>query len=403
MPLYKYKYIINNEEKEETKEFEDKKSLYDFLHKEGGVLLSSEEVLAKKTFSLNLSLGKIKAQEKISFAKNLAIMIDAGLSVSRALTIMTKQAKNKALKTVLEDINASINRGESLSDALAEHKDVFSDLFVSMVRSGEESGTQAEALKNVAGQLEKAHNLNKKILGAMIYPAIIVSLMVVIGFLMMVYMVPMLTETFVGLNVPLPLPTRVIIAVSDFLKTNIIFVLIFVSVLIGLVVSFLKSKRGKDFIDVMVLKIPVISQMTKEVNSARTARTLSSLILSGVDIVNALKVTENVVQNHFYKKILALASQNVEKGESISSFFENSNGLYPIFMSEMISVGEETGKIADMFENVANFYEAEVEEKTKNLSTIIEPFLMILIGIAVGIFAIAMLAPTYSLVDVIGV
>lgn len=403
MSLYKYKYIINNEEKEETKEFEDKKSLYDFLHKEGGVLLSSEEVVAKKTFSFNIGMGKIKAQEKISFAKNLAVMIDAGLSVSRALTIMTKQTKNKALKNVLENINASINRGESLSEALGEHTDVFSDLFVSMVRSGEESGTQAEALKNVAGQLEKAHNLNKKILGAMIYPAIIVSLMVVIGFLMMVYMVPMLTETFVGLNVPLPLPTRVIIAVSDFLKSNIILVLIFVSVLIGLVVSFLKSKRGKDFIDVMVLKIPVISQMTKEVNSARTARTLSSLILSGVDIVNALKVTENVVQNHFYKKILALASQNVEKGESISSFFENSNGLYPIFMSEMISVGEETGKIADMFENVANFYEAEVEEKTKNLSTIIEPFLMILIGIAVGIFAIAMLAPTYSLVDVIGV
>lgn len=403
MSLYKYKYIINNEEKEETKEFEDKKSLYDFLHKEGGVLLSSEEVVAKKTFSFNIGMGKIKAQEKISFAKNLAVMIDAGLSVSRALTIMTKQTKNKALKNVLENINASINRGESLSEALGEHTDVFSDLFVSMVRSGEESGTQAEALKNVAGQLEKAHNLNKKILGAMIYPAIIVSLMVVIGFLMMVYMVPMLTETFVGLNVPLPLPTRVIIAVSDFLKSNIILVLIFVSVLIGLVVSFLKSKRGKDFIDVMVLKIPVISQMTKEVNSARTARTLSSLILSGVDIVNALKVTENVVQNHFYKKILAEASQNVEKGESISSFFENSNGLYPIFMSEMISVGEETGKIADMFENVANFYEAEVEEKTKNLSTIIEPFLMILIGIAVGIFAIAMLAPTYSLVDVIGV
>jgi type IV pilus assembly protein PilC len=401
--LYKYKYIINNEEKEETKEFEDKKSLYDFLHKEGGVLLSSEEVVAKKTFSFNIGMGKIKAQEKISFAKNLAIMIDAGLAVSRALTIMTKQTKNKALKTVLEDINASINRGESLSEALGEHTDIFSDLFVSMVRSGEESGTQAEALKNVAGQLEKANNLNKKILGAMIYPAIIVSLMVGIGFLMMVYMVPMLTETFVGLNVPLPLPTRVIIAVSDFLKNNLILVLVFASVMIGLVVSFFKSKRGKDFVDVVVLKIPVISQMTREVNSARTARTLSSLILSGVDIVNALKVTENVVQNHLYKKILADASKNVEKGEPVSSFFENSNGLYPIFMSEMISVGEETGKIADMFENVANFYEAEVEEKTKNLSTIIEPFLMILIGIAVGIFAIAMLAPTYSLVDVIGV
>lgn len=401
MSLYKYKYIKNGEEKEETKEFDGKRSLYNFLHKEEAVLVSCEEVVPKSKFSFNFRLGKIKAQEKISFAKNLAVMIDAGLSVSRALTIMSKQSKNKTLQNLLNDLNASINKGESLSDALDKHRDIFSDLFVAMVKSGEESGTQAEALRTVANQLEKAHNLNKKILGALIYPSIIVSLMIVIAFLMMVYMVPMLTETFVGLNISLPLPTRIIIAISNFLKTNIILVLAGAFVFVGSGVYFFKSKTGKNFLDVVILKMPMISQMAKEVNSARTARTLSSLIKSGVDIVSALKVTENVVQNHFYKKVLANASENVEKGETISSFFDKSNGLYPMFMSEMVSVGEETGKVADMFENVAVFYENEVEEKTKNISTIIEPFLMILIGLAVGVFAISMLLPTYSLVDAI--
>lgn len=402
MPLYKYKYIKNGEEKEETKNFKDKFELYNFLHKDGASIVASEEIKEKRNFSISFLPKKIKPQDKISFAKNLAIMIESGLSVSRAVSIMGKQTKNKTLKKVLDEINLSINKGDSLSDALALRNDIFPDLFIAMTKAGEESGTLSESLKTTASQMEKAHNLNKKILGAMIYPAIIISLMLVVGFLMMVYMVPMLTETFVGLNVPLPLPTRVIIAVSNFLKDNMILVLSFVLILVGIFTSFMKSKRGKNLFDIFILKMPIISPMVKEVNSARTARTLSSLISSGVDIVNAMKVTENVLQNHLYKEVIAKAGINIQKGEPISEILGNSNGLYPIYVSEMISVGEETGKISEMFGNIANYYEAEVEEKTKNLSTIIEPFLMILIGITVGLFAIAMLAPTYSLVDVIG-
>jgi len=329
-------------------------------------------------------------------------MVDAGLSVSRAISILQKQSKNKTLIGILEDINNSINGGETLSKSLEAHSEVFSSLFVSMVKAGEESGKLAYSLRVIASQLEKAQSLSKKIKGAMIYPSVIVSVMVVIGIVLMVYMVPTLTETFRGLNITLPLPTRIIIAISDFLRANILITLGALGALIFGFVTVLKTKRGKDALDYATLHMPMIKTMAKEVNAARTARTLSSLISSGVDIVGALGITRDVLQNHYFKNLLDDAAKKVEVGELLSASLSNSNGnLYPVFVAEMLAVGEETGKITDMLDNVATYYEAEVDQKTKDLSTIIEPFLMVLIGAAVGVFAIAMMLPTYSLVDAI--
>lgn len=236
----------------------------------------------------------------------------------------------------------------------------------------------------------------------MIYPAVIISVMLIIGVILMVYMVPMLTETFKGLNIALPLPTRIIIAISDFLKANIIVVLGAVIVLILGFMKTLKTKKGKNTLDFATLHIPIIKNMSKEVNAARTARTLSSLISSGVSIVAAINITSDVLQNHYFKNLLDTAAKKVEMGESLSvSLSDSKENLYPIFVSEMLSVGEETGKMTEMLDNIATYYENEVDQKTKNMSTIIEPFLMIFIGIVVGIFAVAMMLPTYSLVDAI--
>jgi type IV pilus assembly protein PilC len=271
-----------------------------------------------------------------------------------------------------------------------------------MVKAGEESGKLSGSLRLIADQLEKSASLTKKIKGAMIYPAVIVSLMVIIGILLMVYMVPTLTSTFKGLNIELPLPTRVIIAISDFLRSNILWVLV---ALVGGGVgtmSWLKTKKGRHFSDFVTLHMPMIKTMAKELSAARTSRTLSSLISSGVDIVSAISITSNVLQNHYFQELLDKAAKNIQTGELLSGCLSNANGnLYPVFVSEMLAVGEETGKMTEMLENIADYYEKEVDQKTKDLSTIIEPFLMILIGIAVGAFAIAMMLPTYSLVDAI--
>jgi type IV pilus assembly protein PilC len=343
----------------------------------------------------------VKTEEKIAFAKNLAVMVQAGITISRGLAIMAKQTSNKTFFKVLSSLSESIDKGKSLSEGMLDHKDVFSDLFIMMVKSGEESGKIVESLRTVAGQLERSDQLTKKIRGAMIYPTIIMIVMLILGALLLIYMVPTLTSTFKGLNVQLPLPTRIIVAMSDFLIHNFFVILV---ILVGSVFGAmyaLKTPKGKRFKDFFVLHLPLITPIVKEVNSARTARTLSSLVSSGVDILVALGVTRDVIQNSYYKEVLTKSVEVIQKGGTISSILTENSHLYPVFVGEMAAVGEETGQLSPMLENIAVFYEGEVDQRTKNLSTVIEPILMVIIGLGVGVFAIAMLMPTYSLVDVI--
>lgn len=402
MPTYKYKAKDGDgKEYEGVHEAADKFALYRDIKKEGGQVISVTEGKKRGALSFHLPfLGGVKMHDKIIFARNLASMIEAGLPITRALSIMERQAKGE-LKKVLTKLGEEISRGVTLSDAMKLFPAVFSMLFVSMVKAGEESGNLILALKNISNQMEKTYQLNKKVKGAMMYPAVIFSLMAVIGVLMMVYMVPTLTETFKGLGIKLPLSTRIIIAISDAMKN---YFLLMIGGVVALGVGFyysLRTPKGKRISDFVSLRIPVIGEIVKQVNAARTARTLSALISSGVDIVVAIGVTKEVIQNSYYKTILEESEKAIQKGEQISTIFLEHDELYPLFVGEMLSVGEETGKIGDMLGGVAEFYENEVDQKTKDMSSIIEPVLMIVIGAAVGAFAISMLAPTYSLVDAI--
>ena len=216
---------------------------------------------------------------------------------------------------------------------------------------------------------------------------------------MLIYMVPTLTATFAGVGMKLPITTRLIILMSDFLIGHTLLLISTLVLLLLLSYGFYKSKTGGIFKDRLILHLPVIGSITKEVQSARTARSLASLLAAGVEIVVALDVTMDIVQNHLYKGALLEARGAIEKGTPLSEIFNKYENLYPVFVAEMISVGEETGKISEMLIGVADYYENEVDQSTKDLSTIIEPLLMIFIGVGVGIFAISMLAPTYSLVN----
>ncbi len=402
MLTYKYKAVnASGQPYEGEMEAPDRFAVYRKVKSERGTVLYVNEV--RKTFlflgKLDSFVGRIKAYEKITFARNLGSMIDAGLSVTRALAVMEKQTKNKKLKEVLIGLNESISKGRSLSEGMKVFPKVFSQLFISMVKAGEESGNLAGSLRVVALQMDKSYSLSRKVRGALIYPAVILSVMVVIGVLMMVYMVPTLSSTFKGLGVELPLSTRAIIFISDFLRNHYFFVLFTALVVVGGLTMFLRTKKGKRTYDFTVIRLPVIGSIVKQINAARTARTLASLLSSGVDVVVALSVTKDVIQNSYYKEVLSKAETNIEKGEAMSIVFVEYENLYPIFVGEMMSVGEETGKMSEMLLGVAVFYEDEIDQKTKDMSTIIEPVLMVIIGIAVGIFAIAMLAPTYSLVE----
>jgi type IV pilus assembly protein PilC len=403
VPKFKFKaQKATGEVYEGVKESADKFVLYHELKEDGDSVISVSEIKNSWNFhkiaEINL-FGKVKLHEKITFARNLGAMVDAGLSISRALSVMERQSKNKKLKQVVEGLSADIREGKTLSEAMKKRPEMFSSLFVSMVKAGEESGSLSESLRGVAKQMDRTYFIQKKVRGALMYPGIILCVMLIIGTLMFIFVVPTLTATFEEIGGELPLSTQFIIALSDFLKNHFLIALMLV---IGAIVALYfaaRTKKGKRAFDYINLHVPVIGTIVKEVNAARTARTLSSLLSAGVDVVEAIRITGDVLQNSYYKEILQGSEKRVEQGIPVSNVFAEKVKLYPVFVSEMISVGEETGKLGDMLLNVAVYYEDDVEQKTKDMSTIIEPFLMVFIGAAVGFFALSMITPMYSVLN----
>lgn len=388
---------------EEVVDAENQAAINAIVRDQGMTLVSAMEeglVGSKKKFTFNIEINwfnRVKLHDKIVFVRNLGAMLEAGLALSRALTVIEKQTKQKKFKGVVNDLNKSISQGKTLHDSMQLHSDIFTPLMISMVKAGEESGSLAQSLRVVGTQMENSYNLTKKIRGAMMYPMVIVVAMVVIGFFMMTYVVPVLSATFKELNAELPLSTRIIIGTSDFLKANIILSIIAMILAAAGIYFALRTPSGKRFRDYALLHTPVIAPLIKEINSARTARTLSSLLTSGVDVLVAVRITADVLQNSYYKEVMTVIEEKVQKGEPIADVFNSMEHLYPSFVGEMISVGEETGQLAPMLLGVAVFYEGEVDQKTKDMSSVIEPFLMVFIGLVVGVFAVSMIGPIYSL------
>ena len=268
-----------------------------------------------------------------------------------------------------------------------------------MVRAGEESGGLPNTLKEIAVNLEKSYNLKKKVKGAMMYPAVIMIVIVIVGILMMTFVVPTLAGTFKDLNVELPASTQLVISISDFFSNHFILAVGTLITFFAGIVLILRSRRLAPIIDKAILRLPVIGNIAVQINAARTTRTLASLMGAGVEITRAIEITKDVVQNTHYKKVLDEALVSVQKGIPISDTIKKYPKLYPVMVGEMAEVGEETGELSKMFLDIAEFYESEIEAKTKDLSTIIEPVLMLVIGAAVGFFAVSMLSPLYSLMD----
>jgi len=399
--LFSYKAKLKTGEVTEgTLEASDRLALAHELRNRGytplAIALHGRSLTDKLSVFANM-LSKVSVNELIILTKNLSGMIRAGLSLFRALSVLKKQTKNPTLSKILTSLTNDINAGETLSAGLSKFPETFSKLFVSITKAGEESGNLAGALSDIGINLEKAHSLTKKIKGALVYPGVILGAMVVIGVLMFAFVVPTLASTFKELGVVLPTSTRVLIFFGNFFSNNLILTfLLIISMTLGLYFLF-RAKFMAKYIDFLVVRIPIIGNLAKELNTARTARTISSLLSSGVSITRAVEITEDVVQNIYYKKVLHDARVAVEKGAPFSQTFMENENLYPIMMAEMIQVGEETGKLSDMLLQIALFYEEEIESKTKNLSTIIEPLLMIVIGSGVGFFAISMISPLYSI------
>ncbi len=400
----KFKYKIQEKDgrvTEGVKDSPDKFTLAHELREGGNIPLSIEEFKdkAQGNFLQFELFNSVSLSEKIVFTNNLSGMLSAGLSLTRALAILEKQTKNNFLKKVLSSLIEGISSGSSLSDSMKKFPKVFSPLFVSMVHSGEESGGLPKALGEVGLNLKKSYDLKKKIKGALMYPSIILCAIFLIGVLMMIFVVPTLTKTFKDLGGDLPGSTKFVIWLSDTISQNTLLFLTVTFAIIGSFILFARLKFTQKYFDYIILRIPVVGTLVKEVNTARTARTLSSLLSSGVDMSRALNITQDVLQNLYYKQLIKDSIISIEKGGVLSQSFKEATHLYPMMMGEMIEVGEETGNLSKMLIDIATFYEGEVDDKTKDLSVIIEPVLMVFIGGAVGFFAVSMITPMYSVMN----
>lgn len=404
MPNFSFtaKNIATGQERTGVLSVKDEQALSYQLRAEGFLLTSHKEEEEKKPFGgiaiFQKVFGSVSLKDKMLFARNLSVMVSSGVQTTKAIHILVNQTKNKRFQGVLRDVADRVQGGLPLGDALARHPDVFSNLFVSMVRVGELGGNLEEVLGIVAVQLEKEHDLVSKVRGAMMYPAVILIAMVGVGILMLTYILPKITSVFSDMQVKLPASTQFIIGMSDFLRNHSLLVMIGTVVGIIFLMLFLKTETGRKTSSFSALHLPVVKDIVTKTNSARFARIYSSLLKSGVSVVEALRVISETLTNYSYRAAVLKSMEDVQKGVTLSKSVADAK-IFPVLVYQIIEVGESTGKTEEVLLKLAEFYEADVDQMTKNMSSIIEPFLMIVIGGGVGFFAVAMLTPMYSVLE----
>lgn len=346
---------------------------------------------------------RVKLPQKIFFTENLRVMVKAGLSLTEALRTLALQTEHKGFKAVILELTADVEKGTSLSEALRRHGRLFEPIFVNMIAAGEVSGTLEKTLEQLTMQMRKDYDLISKVKGAMTYPVVVLSATVLIGIGMMVFVVPQILSIFEEIGTDeLPLPTKILIAASDFMKAFWPFLIV---AAIGGAYGFTRAvatRPGKRVWHTVLLRMPIVGPIIMKINLARFARTLSSLMRTDIPIVQGLTITADIVRNvHYHDACLAMV-EAVKKGQAISQVLDASPKLFPPLVVQMTAVGERAGTVDEMLQEIAEFYEKQVDQVMGNLSSVIEPILILLLGGAVGGIALAIVTPIYSLTTKFG-
>ena len=341
-------------------------------------------------------LNRIKVKDIVIFSRQFAVLISANVAMVQSLKIVLDQTENPKLKGIISEVADDVEAGTRLSEALAKHPKVFTNFFISVIRSGETSGKLEEVLNYLADEMEKDYDMMSKIKGAMIYPAIIFVLLIVVGIVMMVVVVPKLTSILTETGTELPLATKILIGLSNFL-VSYWWVLLVGSVAFGAGFRFYASTPfGKRNIDLVKLKLPVFGTLFRRIYLVRFTRSMQTLLLGGVTITKSLKISADVVGNEVYKELIEETVKQVEDGNSISSVFVQSPEV-PKMVGQMMSVGEKTGKLDVVLERITYFYGREINNIIANLMTLMEPFILIIMGVAVVGVIMAIMQPMYNM------
>jgi type IV pilus assembly protein PilC len=399
MPFFDYIAINSDQEEiEGVVEAQSNEDALDILTGQGFTILSINRKQEGRNFSININFfQRVKNKDLVMFTRQFSVMISATLPIVQALRILVNQTKTPFFKIVISELVDDVDGGAALSESLAKHPEVFSKFYISMVKSGETSGKLEEILNYLADQQEKDYDFVNKVKGAMIYPVFILLSLVGVGFVMMVFVIPKLTEVLQEAGGELPVATRILIGSSHFLNS---FWWLFVIIGLGGFFGFRyyrKTQIGKKHTDFIALKIPIFGPLIfQKMYIVRFSRSLSTLLTGGVSLTEALQITSDIVGNEVYRDIIQRTIDEVEDGNSIATAFSESS-IVPFMVSQMLAVGEQTGKIDIILNKISDFYSREVDTSVNNLVTIIEPVILLVMGVAVGILVAAILLPMYSM------
>lgn len=346
--------------------------------------------------------GRVHEKDLVVFSRQFAIMISSGLPVTQALRILLEQTESPRFREIIRDLLLDVEAGARLSDAMEKYPDVFSQFFVSMSRSGEASGKLSEMLKRVADQTEKDYNLTKAIQSALIYPAFVILLLVAITIYVLGWVIPQLKGIFSEFGANLPLPTVILIAVSNFVVNFWwIIIILFIAAFAGMR-YYINTEEGRYSWDYTKMRLPVIGGLANKVATTRFARNLATLISGDIPIVEALHIVSRVPQNKVFEVAINEASEEVKTGMQLSEALEKHAGNnMPLMLTRMIAVGETTGNIDEVLNKVSDFYRQEVDRAVAVLTSLLEPVIVVIIGIGVAILIAAVLLPIYNLASVI--
>ena len=345
--------------------------------------------------------GRVALADMVIFTRQLATMIDAGLAMVQSLQALAEQTTNKVMRDVIHDVCTRVESGDSFSEALAKHPKAFSRLYICMVAAGEQGGLLAEILARLATYLETTARLRKKIKSAMMYPAVVSVVAVLITTFLLIKVVPVFGEIFASFGAKLPAPTAYLIMLSNIVKHYLIFILLAGGGVVYGWFYFIKTPAGRLFWDSRRIKLPIFGAIAHKICLARFTRTLSSLVRSGVPILEVLQIVSQTVGNVVMEKAIKTAASDIERGESISAALAK-HPIFPTMVVRMVTAGEQTGKIDNMLERISDFLDEEIETTLSGLTSMIEPILIVFLGVVVGGMVICMFLPLFKLPEIVG-
>ncbi len=398
-----YQYIATTptgEFRKGTLETSSKEKVREYLQKKNLLIISIHPKEKKqpgkvKILSRKIGWGKSALLDKIIFARHLSVMLRAGLSLTEALVTIEEQTASNRMKQIIQRITENVNNGKTLASGLEEYPKIFSGIFIGMVKVGEASGTLERNLDYIATELEKDYELRRKIKAAMLYPVIVLTATIVLGIGLTIFILPKIVDMFSTFKLELPLATKIFLSIATFLVDYGLYVLVGLIIVIILLRVFVKTETTRPIFHRLYLRLPFISGIVKNINITRFSRALATLLKSGITINESLGITSRAVDNVFYQREIESAVVNVKKGKSLASTLEHEE-YFPKMVNKMVSVGEKTGNLEESLSYLADFYEEEVNNTTKNISTVVEPILLVVIGVVLGFLAVAIISPIYQ-------